>query len=130
MRKIVFLVLFFLSSYSFSQDFIWSKIITKGDMSIFIDATRIKKINENIRVWVLTNYGSPREHPTLTFQSIVEYQELNCLEDKTLVLRSTIYSDELANGSDLETVVDDKWNFNTPNARFDLPLKEVCNLVN
>ena len=127
-KKLLLLFFLYLPLSSFSQDFKWSEIFNSGDISILIDTQRIKKIDGNLRVWVLQNYQTPRQNGYFTYQSMIEYQEINCKEDKTLQLKQTQFTGLSGTGSVLELPTDGKWNFNSPNTRFDITLKHLCNL--
>ncbi len=126
MKRFFLLTLILISTQSFSQGFQWKEIFTNGDISIFVDTSRIKKIDKNYRFWVLHNYQSPRQNGYFSYQSMIEYQEVSCREDKTLLLKQTMYVSQFGNGTSYELKMDDKWNFNTPGTRLDLTLRFVC----
>jgi len=128
LKKLLFIFFLFLPSYSFSQDFKWTEILNNNDVSILVDTSRVKKIDGNIRVWVLQNYQTPRQNGYFTYQSMIEYQELNCREDKILQLKQTQFSNQSGVGSSIELPMDGKWNFITPSTRWDVTLKYICSL--
>ena len=126
MKKLLLLFFLFLPNISSSQDFNWVKVID-ADVSIFIDKSRLKIINKNLRFWVLQN-NPVRQNGMFSYQSMIELQEVNCLEDKTKVLKQTMYSQSWGGGTSYELPVEEKWNYNSPNTRFDVTLKFACKL--
>jgi hypothetical protein len=107
----------------------WTNIASKNDKSIYIDLGRTKKINNNYRVWVLQNSKFPDNYgnPYFILKSFVEYQEINCEEEKTRLLKQTLFTDEMAKGESLDIPIrDERWNFNLPNTRFDVVVKYIC----
>lgn len=128
MKKILLIFGLLISTFSFSAQGKWVNVVQISDENILIDTSRVKKVNKNIRVWVLHNHFSPKMNGHFSYKSVMEYQEVNCEEDKTKILRQTMFSDIMGEGLSLELNMNEKWNYNRPDTRFDVVLKFVCKL--
>ena len=125
MKKLLITFLFLFSTNAYCD---WFKV-TESDTAItFIDDSKITKKDKFIRAWTLTNFLNPVKFDDGTiYQSYVSFMEFDCREDKSRILSSTVYKDEMGKGKTLFTSNEvSKWNFSPPKSVGDFLIQFAC----
>ena len=104
------------------------KQVSEGENSIdFIDITTLKKINNQLRVWVLYDYKSPKVIAGEVSNSLKTLKEFDCKEDRSRSLTSTFHSGQMGSGMvnyRLDTPT--SWSYIAPDAVDSDLLNIVC----
>ena len=126
MKKILLcVVLIFITGISFGQSK-WEKLGVTNTSTSYIDLNNIKKVGRNFRVWVLYDYLRPEMNGYFKYSSYIEYKEYECLEERSMILKQTMYSERMGEGLAKEVELKEKWDFVTPETVNDIILKKVC----
>ena len=127
MKKYLVLLLILLSPIlSYSQQN-WTKVGVTDNSDVYIDFNTIKKVEKNMRVWVLYDFRQESQNGMFKFSSYTDYSEFDCSQDRYRTLQQTMYSGRMGNGStknvDFNT---EKWTYIVPTTMNESILKLVC----
>ena len=125
MKKLLslFLLLFSINGYCG-----WFKVIESDSTTTYIDDSKIKNKDKFIRVWVLTDQKNPVKLDNgKVYQSYVSFVEIDCRDDKSRDLSTTLYQDSMGRGNPLINLNEvSKWSFSPPGSVGDSLIKFSC----
>ena len=125
MKKILTTLLFLFSTNAYCD---WFKIVESDSTITYIDDSKIKKKDKFIRVWTLTSQKIPvRLDNGKIYQSYVSLVEVDCREDRSRNLSTTLYDDSMGKGSPVVILNDvSKWSFSSPGSVGDSLIQFSC----
>ena len=122
------LLTIFLLSFSINGYCEWFKVVESDSTTTYIDDSKIKKKDKFIRVWTLTNQKTPvKVDNGMSYQSYVTLVEIDCRDDRSRNLSTTLYQDSMGKGNpliDLNEV--SNWSFSPPKSVGDSLIKFSC----
>jgi hypothetical protein len=100
---------------------------SSGDTSTgFVDDSSVKKVGNNVRVWVLYELKQPRQNGLFTLKSYIEYLEFDCKDGRVFSHKQVMYSESMGGGSNKDNSFTKEWDFIVPDSFNDILLKEFC----
>ena len=127
MKNLLVILTILISTLSFTSNSFaeWTYIGESKDVRIYIDFERIRKKNDKIFWWGLTDYKKRTPSGDL---SAVVLREGNCLTFQYKILSDMYFSrpmgkGEMTGGSDIP---DKNWKYAKPKSLIELQLKTVC----
>ena len=122
------LLTIFLLSFSINGYCEWFKIVESDSTTTYIDDSKIKKKDKFIRVWTLTSHKIPVKLDNgKIYQSYVSFVEIDCREDRSRNLSTTIYEDSMGRGNPVVVLNEvSKWSFSSPGTVGDSLIQFSC----
>jgi hypothetical protein len=100
---------------------------TYVDGDLYIDASRTKKTKDRYRVWVLADFLMFQYSAShVPFHSTIALYDLDCGQEKTLLLKATDYWGQMSRGDAHPSRRESVWDFPTPGSLNDRIMKAVC----
>lgn len=122
------LLTIFLLSFSINGYCEWFKVVESDSTTTYIDDSKIKKKDKFIRVWTLTSHKIPVKLDNgKIYQSYVSFVEIDCREDRSRNLSTTIYEDSMGKGNPVVVLNEvSKWSFSSPGTVGDSLIQFSC----
>ena len=129
MKKLIPIFLLFFSVNGYCG---WFKVTESDSMSIFIEDSKITKKDKFIRIWSLYSLNVPQKLPNGEFyHSYVLLKEIDCIEDKSRDLSTTLYQDVMGKGKVIYTYDEiSNWSFSRPGTIGDSLVQFSCGFKN
>jgi hypothetical protein len=126
------LILIFLLLFSVNGYCGWFKVGESDSTSLFIEDSKITKKDKFIRIWSLYSLNVPQKLPNGEFyHSYVLLKEIDCVEDKSRDLSTTLYQDMMGKGKVIYTYDEiSNWSFSRPGTLVDSLVQFSCGFKN
>lgn len=124
LKKIILVALLFATPLiSFAQN--WVKVSSSDLDNIYIDTISLKKIGNNRRVWVLSDYKKRDKGGDSSNKVLSEF---DCAEDRVKNLDYTMFKGNMGNGTVTDHISspNSAWQYVSPGSVDDFLLKFVC----
>ena len=97
MKKIVVLLLLMVSTSVFAE---WTRVGSShdGDMTIYVDYEKIKKIGNKVKIWVLMDYKTIQKLGNISHLSDVGLEECDCEEGTKQTIGFYQYAGNMGSG--------------------------------
>ena len=92
----------------------WLKINTNVEYETYIDVNSVRKVDEFIYVWTLSNFSEALSGKEGNFNSVKVYEQINCLIGKAKRLDYRFHQDKMGSGEYLSNKGDDEWIYAAP----------------
>ena len=122
------LLTIFLLSFSINGYCEWFKVVESDNSTVYVEDSKISKSDKFIRIWTLHNLSNPRKlNSGKSYRSYITLTEVDCLEDKSRDLSTTVYQNIMGNGDVVITFEENsKLKFSPPGSVGDLLIKFSC----
>ncbi len=103
----------------------WTKVAeSERNDSYYLDFERIRKVNGNHYVWLLSDYLKPSTEGTLSAKT---YREVDCALFRYKVLSYIFYREPMGQGTpDQSDPINKDWRYPSPNSIDEKMLSTIC----